>query len=217
MLLHEGYIFSKRRIDFMKKIYHLAIFLSSGFIFSHHITLPAAQPMITSPSRSSNVQERGSLNTPSTPTTSEVKKGGAQTEVSPSKETNQDEMAAWMLESARAAKDYVDDLDKGQYAESWTKSDEIFKNTLTQSEWVTLLNAVRKDLGKVHSRTIRLHSPVWNPLKMPPGLYMVIDYDTSFENAPRSSELLILRRGADGQWRVLSYFVKPGNGKGIKN
>jgi uncharacterized cupin superfamily protein len=46
-----------------------------------------------------------------------------------------------------------------------------------------------------------------NPHGLPRGAYMVVEYNTSFENAPASGELLTLRQGTDGKWRVLTYQV----------
>ncbi|WP_068469576.1 DUF4019 domain-containing protein [Candidatus Protochlamydia phocaeensis] len=126
------------------------------------------------------------------------------------KETAKDEQnpwAAWMIEGGQAAKDYVDDLDKGRYAEAWTKGDPIFQRTITQQEWVTALNLARKRLGNVHSRILKDQRPAMDPHGLPKGPYMVVEYDTSFERAPNSGELLTLRLGTDGKWHVLTYQV----------
>lgn len=146
---------------------------------------------------SSTVSETKTQNPSSTSTTSTTSK--------PTEEQSQ--MAAWMLESAQVAKDYVEGLDKGQYPESWTKGDQLFQHTISKDEWAIALNNSRKRLGKVKSRSLKDQRPAKDPHGLPRGAYMVVEYDTSFENAPASGELLTLRRGSDGKWRVLTYQV----------
>ncbi|MCE2983091.1 MAG: DUF4019 domain-containing protein [Parachlamydia sp.] len=118
-----------------------------------------------------------------------------------------EEMAAWMIEAAQAAKSYVEQLDKGDYSASWTKGDLLFQRTITQKEWVTALNLARKRLGNVRSRTLKDQRPAFDPAGLPKGPYMVVEYNTSFDKARNSGELLTLRRGADNKWRVLTYQV----------
>ena len=119
----------------------------------------------------------------------------------------QSQQAAWMLESAKSANDYVDALDREYYDQSWTKGDQIFQHTITKEEWTKALIKNRKPLGKVNSRKLKDQRPAMDPQGLPRGAYMVVEYDTSFENAPSSGELLTLRRGSDGAWRVLTYQV----------
>jgi len=122
-------------------------------------------------------------------------------------EEAQGEQSAAMIESAQAAKIYVGGLDKQEYRESWTQGDELFQHTISQGEWVEALNLSRKPLGQVRSRVLKDQRPAWDPRGLPKGAYMVVEYETSFENAPSSGELLTLRKGSDGTWRVLTYQV----------
>lgn len=119
-----------------------------------------------------------------------------------------DEINASLIESAAVAKQYVDDVDKGEYALSWSKSDPIFQKTITQKEWKTYLGNVRHRFGKVISRKMKDQRTAWDPKGLPEGAYMVVIYDTSFQNQPNIEELLTLRKGPDNQWRVLTYEMK---------
>jgi hypothetical protein len=40
---------------------------------------------------------------------------------------DQGELAAWGIDTAQVGKDYVDGLDNGQYAQSWSKGDQPFQ------------------------------------------------------------------------------------------
>lgn len=205
----------------MKKFFLLSTLLSCSFILSQSLLIYAS--MVISPNVPSTPKETNSKSKGNQISGSYAKSkiGGTQGE-SQSQETqdksqtseneredkeNQEDMAASMIETAQAAKDYVETIDKGQYAESWKKGDKLFQQTITQEEWVQALNGSRKGLGRVMSRELRLQRPAWNPKGLPKGAYMVIEYNTSFEYAPHAGELLTLRKGADGKWRVLTYQV----------
>jgi Protein of unknown function (DUF4019) len=158
----------------------------------------------------SKLQAIGATQTPSTysnytatnPYTTNSSKGATSTETK-----DQAEMAAWMLEGTQAAKDYIDKIDRGQYSETWPTADPLFQNTISQSDWANGLTLVRKPLGRVLSRTLKDQKIGFNPQGFPPGAYMGIEYDTSFENSPNRVELITLRRAPDGHWRVITYQV----------
>lgn len=116
------------------------------------------------------------------------------------------DMAAWMLEASMIAKDYVDGLDRGHYAQSWVNGDSLFQKTINQQQWTEALEQKRKPLGRVRSRTLRDQRSTWDPPGLPTGPYMVVELDTEFERRIASLELLTLRRD-DGKWRVLTYQI----------
>lgn len=120
---------------------------------------------------------------------------------------NQSQMAAAMIDALQVAKKYVETIDNGQYGETWQSGDVIFKKTVSANEWALALRAARGPLGKVINRTLKDEKPAFNPAGLPQGAYMVVEYNTSFERAPNSGELLTLRQGEDGKWRVLTYQV----------
>jgi len=131
-----------------------------------------------------------------------VMQNGAQSAAQQDKQVEE-----WKVETAQTGKNYVEGLDKGNYAQSWTQGDQIFQHTITQKEWERALNDSRKKLGGVKSRALKDQKIAWDPQGLPKGAYMVVEYDTSFDNAPNSGEILTMRRGSDGKWRVLTYQV----------
>jgi len=115
------------------------------------------------------------------------------------------EVKAAMVEAQKAAQDWLKLVDSGKYAESWDKGSEVFRHTITRDQWVTALDQARKRLGGVKSRALTKELPAWNPNGLPPGAYMVVEYNTAFDLATNSGEVLTLRQEPGGEWRVLTY------------
>lgn len=171
----------------MKKIFLLSLTFLSGCAGNFLL-------LADTPSSSSNSS-----------TLTQTPADSAQKSKSSDAQEEQSQMAGWMIESAQTAKDYLNDIDREMYMESWAKGDQLFQHTITKEEWARALTDSRKPLGKVNSRKLKDQRPAKDPNGLPRGAYMVIEYNTSFDKAPESNELLTLRRGTDGKWRVLTY------------
>jgi hypothetical protein len=98
--------------------------------------------------------------------------------------------------------------DARKYAESWQESSSFFKAAVTQTKWVDALTTVRTPLGKVLSRKLKSATYVKDPPGNPPGEYVQIQYDTSFENRKDCVETIAPMLDKDGKWRVAGYFIK---------
>lgn len=115
----------------------------------------------------------------------------------------------WANESAgiKAAKEWLRIIDSGEYAESWKKSDSLFKSQLTQENWAVALKEVRYPLGMVVSR-IKLEAKEYSTLPgAPDGQYLVIQFQTDFENKKSSTETLTLSKSS-GDWLPIGYLIK---------
>ncbi len=119
----------------------------------------------------------------------------------------QKQIAAWMIEALDVARNFTNHINTGNYAQTWMEGDPIFQKVVSQNEWVTALQLVRSKTGAPTSRTLKDEKVAFNPNGLPAGAYMVVEFNTSFEKIPNSGELLTLRRGDDGKWRVLTYQV----------
>lgn len=121
--------------------------------------------------------------------------------------TDEGQVNAWKIEAAKAAQEYVNLLDQGRYTDSWRQGSPLFQKTINQNEWNMALQMARKRLGVVKSRTLKDEKIAWDPKGLPKGAYMVVEYNTSFEKAANSGELLTLIREDNGDWKVLTYQV----------
>jgi hypothetical protein len=107
-----------------------------------------------------------------------------------------------------AAEKWLTIVDKGKYMESWKESSEYFKNAVTQDQWAQAAQAVRKPLGKLISRKVKNAAYKTSLPGAPDGQYVVIQFNTSFENKKSGVETVTPRIDSDGKWRVSGYYIK---------
>ena len=103
-------------------------------------------------------------------------------------------------------------VDTGKFAESWSDAAAGFKKALTSDQWVAPAGNIRGQLGNFISRHFESALYQKNPThnnKTTTGEFVTEQFDSSFENLKHARETLFLVKDADGQWRVTGYFVKP--------
>ncbi|MEW6992609.1 DUF4019 domain-containing protein [Colwelliaceae bacterium 6441] len=108
---------------------------------------------------------------------------------------------------SKAAKEWLNIVDAGNYSDSWQKSDSFFQSQLSQNKWDKALKGVRTPLGKVNSRS-ELGAKEYTTLPgVPDGEYLVIQFQTDFQNKKSATETLTLSK-ASGKWLPIGYFIK---------
>jgi hypothetical protein len=98
--------------------------------------------------------------------------------------------------------------DAGHYAQSWDAASTFFKSAITKEKWNSALTSVRQPLGPVQSRKLLSATYTHELPGAPDGDYVVVKYETSFENKKSSVETLATTLEKDGQWKVSGYFIK---------
>ena len=99
-------------------------------------------------------------------------------------------------------------VDSGNYSGSWEQAAELFKAALTKDQWQSTLNASRNPLGKIVSRKLKSATYTKSLPNAPAGEYVVIQYDTDFQNKQSAVETIVPMIDKDGKWRVSGYFIK---------
>jgi len=99
-------------------------------------------------------------------------------------------------------------VDDGKYIESWKEAAEYFQNAMKQDQWDQSLQAVRKPLGKLLSREVKSKSYTTSLPGAPDGEYVVIQFETSFENKKSAVETVTPMLDKDGKWKVSGYFIQ---------
>ena len=107
-----------------------------------------------------------------------------------------------------ASKAWLKLVDEGKYSKSWDEAAQYFKNAVPREQWKTSLESVRSPLGKVQSRNLKSKNYTKTLPGAPDGEYVVIQYETSFQNKQHAIETVTLMMDKDGKWKVSGYYIK---------
>jgi len=100
-------------------------------------------------------------------------------------------------------------MDAGRYAESADAAAESFRTAVTKAEWVAKSEKIRRPLGSMISRTFANMQQTKVFPGMPDGAYWLVELDSSFSGLKSAAETVVFAREKDGQWRVISYLIRP--------
>jgi hypothetical protein len=107
-----------------------------------------------------------------------------------------------------AAERWLAMVDEGRYSESWMEAASYFRSAVKQEQWEQSMRAYRKPLGKLVSRTVKSQAYKTALPGAPDGEYVVVQFETSFENKKQSIETVTPMLDRDGKWRVSGYYIK---------
>ncbi|MGD8944164.1 MAG: DUF4019 domain-containing protein [Desulfobacterales bacterium] len=99
-------------------------------------------------------------------------------------------------------------IDNGKYGDSWETAAAYFKGAITKEYWQQTLTTVRKPLGTLVSRELMSKTYTQSLPGAPDGEYVVIHFNTSFENKKSAVETVTPMLDNDGIWRVSGYYIK---------
>lgn len=98
--------------------------------------------------------------------------------------------------------------DNGKYSESWDNAATLFQASISRPEWEKLIKEVRAPLGANKSRSVKSSTFTRTLPGAPDGEYVVIQFDSQFENKAAAIETVTPMRDKDGAWKVSGYFIK---------
>lgn len=128
--------------------------------------------------------------------------GGIGTGAEPDKKKEMEQAAV------AAAEAWVALVDEGKYAESWTEAAESFKGAIKQEPWEQALQGVRRPLGKLVSRKVKSTVRKTDLPGAPDGEYVIVEFETVFENKKAAVETITPKLEKDGKWKVSGYFIR---------
>lgn len=108
----------------------------------------------------------------------------------------------------QSAQVWLDLVDGGSYAKSWEDTAAVFKSAVSQADWEKTAQAVRAPLRRMVSRKIKSQQYATFLPGAPTGEYVVIQYDTTFENKANAVETITPLLDKDGQWKVSGCYIK---------
>jgi hypothetical protein len=110
--------------------------------------------------------------------------------------------------AVEAALGWLKLIDDGNYAKSWDEAAGVFKSAVSSEQWGNSVKAVCVPLGKVILREVKSKIYSRQLPGAPDGEYVVIEFDTSFENKKIAVETVTPTLDKDGAWRVSGYYIK---------
>ncbi len=108
----------------------------------------------------------------------------------------------------RAAQAWLAVVDAGDYDESWTAAAAYFRNAIGKEQWRQTLTGVRQPLGGVLRRELASATFAAELPGAPDGEYVVIQFNTTFENKRVAVETVTPMLEDDGSWLVAGYFIR---------
>ena len=108
----------------------------------------------------------------------------------------------------QSAQKWLDLIDSSEYAASWSEAAPYFQNNITSEEWEKTLQGVRQPLGETVSRQLESKQYMTSLPGSPDGEYVVIQYNTVFDNKQSAIETVTPMLDKDGRWKVTGYFIK---------
>lgn len=107
-----------------------------------------------------------------------------------------------------AAESWLELVDSGNYEESWEEAAELFKGAVTVDRWKQAAAGARGPLGELVSRKVKSRRYTEEIPGGPDGKYVVLQFETEFENKASAIETVTPMVDPDGVWRVSGYFIK---------
>jgi hypothetical protein len=108
----------------------------------------------------------------------------------------------------KAAKPWMALADRDKFAETYDDASAYFKGAITKLDWGKQLHGVREPLGALKSRKLKSSEYKRVIQGGPDGEYVVLKFDSSFEQKASALESVTLMKQKDGSWRVAGYFIR---------
>ncbi|MFC1738438.1 DUF4019 domain-containing protein [Planctomycetota bacterium] len=99
-------------------------------------------------------------------------------------------------------------VDTADYDQSWEQAAEYLKRAVSKDQLRKSFEMVRRPLGKVISRRIKSKTYTKQAPGAPDGEYLIVQFETSFENKTSAVETITPMLDKDVIWRVSGYYIK---------
>jgi hypothetical protein len=120
----------------------------------------------------------------------------------------EDPQAAAKTQARTSAKAWLALLSDHEYEKTWEQAGAQLKAAVSQEEWARKLSVTLGPMGKVESRAVRSTEYSTTMPGAPDGEYVVVTFDTTFQNKQTAVETVPLTKEEDGIWRVSGYWIR---------
>lgn len=113
-----------------------------------------------------------------------------------------------VADASVAADAWLAHIDAGDDAASWRHTSSLFRQMVTEAQWVEAHGKINAVLGLPQERWLRDTEHRTTVPGAPDGQYVLLKYDTRFEKKQEALETVVTMLDSDGTWRVGGYFVQ---------
>ena len=107
-----------------------------------------------------------------------------------------------------AAIEFLALVDEREYDKSYSTASSVLREEVSHEDWVAHVSNSRDPLGLLDQRMENLSVFHDSLPDAPPGEYVILTYDSSFENNEFAAEVVAVAKGSDGVWRVVGYYFE---------
>jgi len=111
-------------------------------------------------------------------------------------------------EGIAASNAWLEIVDAERYGDSWQQACAYFRGLVPKERWEQQIASVRAPLGPVLSREVTSAEYATKLPGAPDGEYVVIQYQTKFQNKADAIETVTPMRDPDGAFRVSGYYIR---------
>ncbi len=106
------------------------------------------------------------------------------------------------------AREWLAQIDTGDYGGSWETASRLFQARLTKEEWEVRAGLVQPNLGKLTSRELVAAKYTTAIPWEPEGEHVLVQYRAVY-GGRAVVETLTMRQAADAQWKTVGYTIRP--------
>jgi hypothetical protein len=99
-------------------------------------------------------------------------------------------------------------VDAGDYSKSFDEMAAFYRGAVSKADWEETMDLYGKGFGKVISRKVSSKRRTRYLPNGSAGEYVIIEFESSFENKSRAAETVTLMRDRDSVWRVTNYLIQ---------
>jgi hypothetical protein len=107
-----------------------------------------------------------------------------------------------------AATEWLERVDRKEYGESWEHSASFFREHISRDDWITTIASARQPFGKLLAREVGTTRYTTDLPGAPKGEYVIIQFNSSFEEKKGCVETVTPMLDVDGMWRVSGYYIR---------
>ncbi len=127
--------------------------------------------------------------------------------VQPEEKTT-DVKGAAVKKAVDSALSWLGSIDDEDYGKGWDGAAGMFKALVNKEQLEASLGSVRKPLGKLVSRKVKSKNYTTQVPGAPDGEYVIMEFDTSFENKKAAVETVVMTLDTNSQWRMSGYYIR---------